>query len=158
MGHWGGTWGYSNTTVGITCHLILYWQEHWRHSKPTRWDTWPQNMSYSASQIFVYIKNHNSRQKAKFKPLWTVKWCDEGWYSRDPLPVFSVGGHYEQFWHGQSILRCSLSSMSSTNHGVAHPLRCSEGWFGEAVVACDMPKPCKLPSLDTWDMNLNILH
>ena len=25
----------------------------------------------------------------------------EGWFSRDPLPVFSAGGPCEQFWHGQ---------------------------------------------------------
>ena len=25
----------------------------------------------------------------------------EGRFSRDPLPVFSAGGPYEQFWHGQ---------------------------------------------------------
>ena len=31
---------------------------------------------------------------------------------------------------------------------VVHPPRCSEGGFGEAVIACDMPRPCKFPSLD----------
>ena len=29
------------------------------------------------------------------------------------------------------------------DHGVALPLRCPKGWFGEAVVARDMPEPCE---------------
>ena len=57
-----------------------------------------------------------------------------------------------------------------TNHGVAHPPRCRprrrppakvpittsptrqgalKDGFGEAVVACDMPETCKIPSLDS---------
>ena len=28
----------------------------------------------------------------------------EGRSSKDPLPVFSAGGHREQFWHGQGAL------------------------------------------------------
>ena len=54
----------------------------------------------------------------------------QGWFSGDPVPVF--------FWRtplwavlamvGMSTLWCP-SSISSVNHGVAHPLRCSEGWF-----------------------------
>ena len=72
-------------------------------------------------------------------------------FSRDPLPVFSAGGPCEQFWHGQG---CSL-------FGVVHPafpllttasptLQGSlKDGFGQASVACDMPKPCKFPSLDS---------
>ena len=81
----------------------------------------------------------------------------EGWFRRDPLPVFSAGGPCEQFWHGQgcplfhvvhptfplptmmlwavlawagiSTLSCCPSSISSDNHDIAHPLRSPEGWF-----------------------------
>ena len=44
-----------------------------------------------------------------------------------------------------STLRCCHA-----DHGVAHCPRCPEGWFGEAVVACDMPKTCKFPFLDSY--------
>ena len=45
------------------------------------------------------------------------------------------------------------SLMLSIQHLLCRPRRrlpsnCLEGWFGEAVVACDMPEPCKFPSLD----------
>ena len=54
----------------------------------------------------------------------------EGRFSRDRLPVFSSGGHCEQFWHGQGrpLWRCP-SSISSADHDVAHALRFPEGWF-----------------------------
>ena len=52
-------------------------------------------------------------------------------------------------WAGMSSVRCCPSSISSDDHGIAHPLRCPEGGFGEAVVACDMSEQCKFPSLDS---------
>ena len=55
----------------------------------------------------------------------------EGWFSRNPLPVLSAGDPCEQFWHGQG---CPLFDVLS---------------FGEAVMACDRPEPCKFPSLDS---------
>ena len=30
--------------------------------------------------------------------------------------------------------------------------------FGEAVVACDMPEPCKFPSLDSWQRRFLWIH
>ena len=51
----------------------------------------------------------------------------EGRFSRDPLPGFSVGGHCDQLWHGMSTLRCCPSSILSADHGVAHRPRCPEG-------------------------------
>ena len=65
------------------------------------------------------------------------------WSQDASFPVFSVGGHCEQFWHGQG---CPLFE-------VVHPafplpttmaptLQCAmEKSFGEAVVVCDVPVP-----------------
>ena len=75
----------------------------------------------------------------------------EGRFSRDPLPVFSAGSPCEQLWHGQG---CPL-------YDVVHPAfplpttalstfqDALKNGFGEAVVACDMPEPCKFPSLNS---------
>ena len=71
--------------------------------------------------------------------------------NRHSVPVFSAGGRCEQFWHRQG---CPLfdflhqifplpTTASPTLRGVLN-----DG-FGEAVVACDMPEPCKCPSLDS---------
>ena len=75
----------------------------------------------------------------------------ERWFGIDPLPVFSAGGHCEQFWQGQW---CPFSH-------VVHPafplpatasstlqVALTDG-FGEANVGCDLPKTCKFPSLDS---------
>ena len=70
-------------------------------------------------------------------------------YSRDPLPVFSAKGHCEQFCHGQGCPVFDIvhpafpqpTTASPTLHGTP------KDGFGEAVVACDMPEPCKFPSL-----------
>ena len=74
-----------------------------------------------------------------------------GQFSRDPFSVFSAGGPCEQFWHGQ---RCPLFD-------VVHPAfplpimalpslqDALKDVLAEAVVECDMPKPCKFPSLDS---------
>ena len=75
----------------------------------------------------------------------------EGRFRRDHLPVFSAGGPCDQFWHGQG---CPVFDVvhpafplpimvSPTLHGVL------KDGFGEAVVACDTPEPCKFPSLDS---------
>ena len=45
------------------------------------------------------------------------------------------------------------SLMLSIQHFLCWPRRrppwCPERWFGEAVVACNMPEPCKFPSIDS---------
>ena len=73
----------------------------------------------------------------------------EGRLSSDPLPVFSAGGPCEQFWERQE---CPLFDIVHP----AFPLPTTESLtlqgalkdgFGEAVVACDVPEPCKFPSL-----------
>ena len=70
---------------------------------------------------------------------------------RDSLPVFSAESPYEQFWHGQG---CPVfgtvhppfflpTTASPTLQGAL------KDGLGEAVVVCDMPEPCKFPSLDS---------
>ena len=48
-----------------------------------------------------------------------------------------------------STLWCCPSSISSADHGIAHPQGALKDGFGEAVVARDIPEPCKFPSLDS---------
>ena len=74
-----------------------------------------------------------------------------GRFSRDPLPVFSAGGPCEKLWHGQGSPLFDVvnpvfslpSTVSPTLQGVL------KDGFGEAVAACDMSEPCKIPSLDS---------
>ena len=54
--------------------------------------------------------------------------------------LFSAGGPCEKFWHGQE---CSL--FDALKDGV-----------GEAVLACDMPEPCKFPSLDSCQKSFRL--
>ena len=84
----------------------------------------------------------------------------EGRFSRGPLPVFSVGDGCEQFWHGQG---CPLfgvvhpafplpTTASPTLQGVL------KDGFGEAVVTCDKPQPCKFPSLGSCQKRFRWTH
>ena len=84
----------------------------------------------------------------------------EGRFSRDPFSVFSAGGPCEQFWHGQ---RCPLFDVVHP----AFPLPTTaspilqgalKNGFGEVVVACDMPEPCKFPSLDSCQKRFLWVH
>ena len=83
----------------------------------------------------------------------TVPWLSwpseghEGRFSRNPLPVFSAGGPCEQFWHRQEYPLFDVvhpafalpTTASSTLQGAM------KNDLGEAVVACNMPEPCKFP-------------
>ena len=70
-------------------------------------------------------------------------------FSRDPLSVFSAGGPCEQSRHGQGcplfdVVRRAFplpTTASATNQGTL------KDGSGDAVVACDMPQPCKFPFL-----------
>ena len=65
----------------------------------------------------------------------------EGPFSRDPLPVFSAGGHCEQFRQVCPLFDVVHqafplpTTVSLTLQGAL------KGGFGEAVMACDMYKP-----------------
>ena len=79
--------------------------------------------------------------------------------SREPLLVFSAGGPCEQFWHGQGcpvfdVVHPAFPLPTS----VAHPPKCPEDGFGEAGVACDMPKPRKFLSLDSCQRRFLWIH
>ena len=58
---------------------------------------------------------------------------------------------YEQFWHGQGCPLFDVVHSAFPLPTTASPtLQCAPNdGFGEAVMASDMPKPCKFPSLDS---------
>ena len=57
-----------------------------------------------------------------------------------------------------SILWCCPSSISSAYHGVAHIQGVLKFGFGEVVEACDLPEPCKFPSLDSYQQRFFWTH
>ena len=72
-------------------------------------------------------------------------------FSRDSLPVFSTGDPCDQFWHGQGcplfdVVHPAFSLPTTASSTLQGALK---NGFGEAVVVCDMPEPCKFPSLDS---------
>ena len=73
----------------------------------------------------------------------------KGRFGSDPLVVFSAGGPCEQFRHGQGrlligIVRSAVPLLTTASSTLQAAL--TDG-FGEAVVARDLPEPCKFPSL-----------
>ena len=73
---------------------------------------------------------------------------------------FSAGGPCEQFWHGQN---CSLfdvvhPSFSLPTTALPTLLCAPRGGVGEAVVAWDMPEPCKFPSLNSSQKRFQWTH
>ena len=94
-------------------------------------------------------------------PLPIRSWGEnEGRFSRGHPPVFSVEGPSEQFWHGQG---CPLFDVVFP----AFPLPIAvspnlqdalKDGFGEAVVTCDMPEPCRFSSLDSCQNRLLWIH
>ena len=67
------------------------------------------------------------------------------------LPVFSTGGHYDPFWHTQGCPLIDVVHAAVPLPSVASPILqdALKDGFGEAVVACDIPEPCKFSSLDS---------
>ena len=67
----------------------------------------------------------------------------EGWFSRDPLPVFwnSAGSHCEQFWLGQGcpLFDVVLSAFSLPTSKSSTLQGALKDGFWEAVVMCDIP-------------------
>ena len=64
---------------------------------------------------------------------------------------FFAGGRCEQLWHGQGCPLFDAVHPAFSLPTTASPTLqgASKDGFGEAVVACDMPEPCKFPSLDS---------
>ena len=80
--------------------------------------------------------------------------------SKDPLSVFSAGGPCEQFWHGQGCPLFDVVYLAFPLPTTASPIlqvALNDG-CGEAVVACDMPKPCKFPSFDSCQKRFQWTH
>ena len=73
----------------------------------------------------------------------------EGWFSRDPLPVFSAGDSCEQFCHGRGCPLFDVIHPAFPLPTTASPTLqgALKNGFREAFVACDMPEPRKFPSL-----------
>ena len=72
-------------------------------------------------------------------------------FSRDPLPVFSAGGHCEQLWHGKEwplfdVVCPALPLPTTSSPTLQDALKYG---FVEAVMTCDLLEPCKFPSLDS---------
>ena len=76
----------------------------------------------------------------------------EGRFSRDPLPVFSAGGHHEQFWHGQGCPLVDVVRLAFLLTTAASPILQDvlKNGFGEVVVARYLPEPRGLPALDRY--------
>ena len=72
----------------------------------------------------------------------------KGQFSRDPLPVFSAGGPCEQLWHRQGCPLFDVVHPTFPLPTAASPVLrgALKDGFREAIVACDMPEPCKFPS------------
>ena len=88
----------------------------------------------------------------KFSPL--IDWVIMGIWGtiqqRSP-PVFTAGGPCEQTWHGQGCPLFDVVHRALSLPTTASPILqgALKNGFGEAVVACDMPEPCRFPSLDS---------
>ena len=97
---------------------------------------------------------------------WPTGWTGEhdhpiGWFSRDPLlQVFSAGSHCEQFWHWQGcplfdVVHLALPLPTAASAILQGALK--DG-FLDAVVACNMPKPCKCLSPDSRQKKVLVAH
>ena len=65
--------------------------------------------------------------------------------------VFPAGGTCEQFWHGQGCPLFDVVHPAFPLPTTASPTLkgALKDGFGEAVITCDMPEPCRFPSLNS---------
>ena len=70
--------------------------------------------------------------------------------SAEIFQSFSAGGPCEQLWRGQewSLFDVVHSAFFLPTTALPTLQGALKDGFGEAVVACDIPEPCKFPSLD----------
>ena len=75
----------------------------------------------------------------------------EGRYSRNPFPILPARGHCEQFWSGHGCPLFNVVPPAFPLPTTASPILqgALKDGFGKAVVAFDMPEPCKFLSLDS---------
>ena len=75
----------------------------------------------------------------------------DGRFSRDSLPLFPARGRWEHFWHRQGYALFDVVHPAFPLPTTASPTLqgALKDGFGEAVMACYMPEPCKFPSLDS---------
>ena len=111
-------------------------------------------LNWTSHFIFILVPlfflNIFTVQLSSVQSDWVVRGHD-GWFSWDPLPIFSEGGLCGQFWHGQGCplfdivhpALALLTILSAIFQGAP------KDGFAEAVMVCDMPKPCKFLSLDS---------
>ena len=114
--------------------------------------TWVRHNCILTRETCAFNTTVPGVNSVQFGPLtyWVFR-GHEGRFSRDSLPVFSAGGPCEQFWHCQG---CPLFDVvHPAFHLPTTALPTLQGalkdGFGEAMVTCDMPKPCKFPFLDS---------
>ena len=81
-------------------------------------------------------------------------------FRRDPLPVPFAGSPRELFGYGQGCPLFDVVHPAFPLLTTASPTRqgALKGGFEEAVVACDMPISCKLPSLDSCLKRFLLTH
>ena len=86
----------------------------------------------------------------QFSPL--TDWVDVGtWGTIQQKPVFSAEGPCEQVWHRQGCPffdDANPTFLLTTTMWSILQGSLKDG-YGEAVVTCDKPEPCKFPSLDS---------
>ena len=73
-------------------------------------------------------------------------------FSTDSLPVFSAGGHREQFWHrqGRPLFDVVHVTFRLSTTGSPTLQRALEDGFGDPVVACNMLEPFEFLFLDSY--------
>ena len=84
----------------------------------------------------------------------------EGRFSRGPLPVFPAGSPCEQLWHEQECPHFHAADPTCPLPTAASPTLqgALKDGFGEAVVACDIPDPCKFLYLDSCQKRSLWIH
>ena len=85
--------------------------------------------------FYAYVLNHQLVSVQFISVPWLIGFARQ--FSRDPLLALLK----------EALV--SSSAMGSSAMGVAHPQGALKNGSGEAVVACDMPEPCKFLSLDS---------
>ena len=84
------------------------------------------------------ISSVHSLDRLGYRGWGAEGWGHEGRFNRDPLPVFSAGGHCEPFWHVLFDVVHPAFSLPT----MASPILqgAMKNGFLEAVVKCEMPE------------------